>query len=68
MVESRKHSLTFAAELSGLKKSQFSKFLKNNNKITAHTLESLSKKQMKVYAKVINNIKGFRFPNIPYFR
>lgn len=58
MVETRKHSLTFASELSGLNKSQFSKFLKNNNKTTAHTLESLSKTQAKVYAKIIKNIKG----------
>ena len=58
MVESRKHSLTFAAELSGLTKAQFSKFLKNNNEVNAHTLESLSKKQAKVYAKVIKKIKG----------
>lgn len=58
MVETRKHSLTNASELSGLNKAQFSKFLKNNNKTTAHTLESLSKKQAKVYAKMIKSIKG----------
>ena len=58
MVDTRKHSLTFASELSGLTKAQFSKFLKNNNNTTFYTLESLSKKQAKTYAKVIKDIKA----------
>ncbi len=33
MVETRKHSLTFASELSGTSESAFSKFLMNNKKV-----------------------------------
>jgi hypothetical protein len=66
MIETRKHSLTFATELSGSTKAQFSKFLKNNNKTNAQTLESLSKKQAQIYAKALKEIKGLRFPNSYY--
>ncbi len=53
MVETRKHSLDFAASLSGLNKSQFCRFLKNHHQTAAYTLESLSKRQAKQYAKVL---------------
>jgi hypothetical protein len=51
MVETRKHSLNYAAVLSGLNKAQFSKFLSNNYNIAAYTLDSLSKKQAKALSK-----------------
>ncbi|MCP4108828.1 MAG: transposase, partial [Desulfobacteraceae bacterium] len=53
MVETRKHSLSFASALSRLNKAQFSRFLKNNRNTVAYTLESLSKKQAKILAKVL---------------
>ncbi|MCP4351206.1 MAG: transposase [Desulfobacterales bacterium] len=56
MVETRKHSLSSASVLSGLNKAQFSKFLKNNRKTVAYTLDSLSKKQAKILAKVLKKI------------
>ena len=58
MVETRKHSLKFASVLSGMNKSQFSKFLKNNCRTSAYTLESLSKKQAKKLAKVLKKLTG----------
>jgi hypothetical protein len=56
MIETRKHSLEFATVLSGLNKSQFSRLLSNHSDTAVHTLESLSKKQAKIYAKVLKNI------------
>jgi len=58
MVETRKHSLTFAAELSGLDRAQFCKFLRNSRKVTAHTLETLSKKQAGMFAGMLKRITG----------
>ena len=56
MVETRKHSLNFAAALSGLNKAQFCKFLSNNYKVAAYTLESLSKKQAKTLSSSIKKL------------
>ncbi len=53
MIETRKHSLTSASELSGLGISSFSKFLQNNKDVIMHTLKDLSKKQAKIYSEVI---------------
>ncbi|QTA88100.1 transposase [Desulfonema magnum] len=58
MAETRKHSLTFASELSGTEKSAFSKFLKNNKDVAKYSLESLSKKQAKIYSKVLEKTKS----------
>ncbi|MCP3942050.1 MAG: transposase [Desulfobacteraceae bacterium] len=58
MVETRKNSLSFAAVLSGLNKSQFSKFLRNNRKTVAYTLGSLSKKKAKALAKLLVALVG----------
>lgn len=58
MVETRKHSLSFASVLSGLNKAQFSRFLKNNRKTVAYTLDSLSKKQAKILSKVLKKLGG----------
>jgi len=56
MVETRKHSLNYAVALSGLNKSQFSKFLSNNYNIAAYTLDSLSKNQAKALSKNIKKL------------
>lgn len=56
MVGTRKHSLTFASVLSGVGKAQFSKFLRNNRRTVAYTLDSLSKKQAKILAKVLKKL------------
>lgn len=53
MIETRKHSLTSASELSGLGISSFSKFLQNNKDVITYTLKELSKKQAKIYSAVI---------------
>ena len=58
MVEARKHSLTFAASLSGLQKSQFSKFLRNHCGVAAYTLEDLSKRQAQRFAPLIKQVEG----------
>ena len=58
MVETRKHSLNFAATLSGLNPSQFSKLLRNHFGIAAYTLEDLSKKQAKRVANVLEDLEG----------
>lgn len=56
MLATRKHSLNFASTLSGLNKSQFSKFLNNHHKTAVYTLESLSKKQAKIYAETLKEL------------
>jgi hypothetical protein len=58
MVEARKHSLTFAASLSGLQKSQFSKFLRTHCGVAAYTLEDLSKRQAQRFAPYIKQLEG----------
>jgi len=58
MVETRKHSLTFASELSGISKSAFSKFLMNNKKVIKLTLDDLSKRQARIYSKVLKRIQA----------
>jgi len=58
MVETRKHSLNYAAVLSGLNKAQFSKFLSNNYHVAAYTLDSLSKKQAKALSKKLKKLES----------
>lgn len=58
MVETRKHSLKFAATLSGFNKSQFSKFLRNQLGIAAYTLDDLSKRQAQRFAKMLKELEG----------
>ena len=58
MVDTRKHSLHFAATLSGLNPSQFSKFLRKHHRIAAYTLEDLSQKQAKQLALVLTELDG----------
>ena len=54
MIETRKHSLTFASGLSGIGIPSFGKFLCNNEKIIVYTLNDLSKKQARIYSRVIS--------------
>ncbi len=58
MVETRKHSLDFASTLSGLDKSQFCRWLKTHHDLAASTLETLSKRQAKQYAGVVDSLEG----------
>ncbi len=58
MVETRKHSLTFASGLSGISKSAFSKFLMNNKDVIKLTLEDLSKRQARIYSKALKKIQS----------
>jgi Transposase DDE domain len=58
MVATRKHSLEEAARFSGLHKSQFCKMLKCHGNIAVSTLESLSKKQAKHFAKSRQALQG----------
>ncbi len=58
MVEARKHSLNFAATLSGLNASQFSKFLRNHLGIAAYTLDDLSKRQARRLAPTLKTAAG----------
>ena len=58
MVVRQKHSLTEAARLTGLHKSAFCKLLRDHFKVAAYTLDNLSKKQAKQFAKCLHNLKG----------
>jgi len=58
MVETRKHSLDSAAVLSGLNKSQFCRWLQDHHNRAAYTLDSLSKRQAKQYAAVLEKLEG----------
>jgi hypothetical protein len=58
MVETRKHSLHFAATLSGLNPSQFSKFLRKHHRVAAYTLDDLSKRQAKQLAPLLTELQG----------
>ena len=53
MIETRRHSLTFASELSRIGKASFCKFLKNHYNILAYTLENLSKKESKRFSTIL---------------
>ena len=58
MVVTKKHSLEEAARFSGLHKAQFCKMLQSHAKIAIATLERLSKKQAKQFAKPLHDLKG----------
>src|SRR3989442_8632505 len=58
MVATQKHSFTQAARFSGLHKSAFCKLLKDHFKVAAYTLDDLSKKQAKQFAKCLHHLKG----------
>lgn len=59
MTETRKHSLTFASELSGIDKSAFSKFMMNNKDAAKYALRDLSKKQAKIYSEALKKTGEF---------
>jgi hypothetical protein len=59
MIETRKHSLTFASEMSGMGKAAFCKFLKNNHNIAAYTLENLSRREAKRYSAILKKSESF---------
>jgi len=61
MVETRKHSLEFAACLSGLNKSQFCRMLNTHAHTAAYTLDALSKRQAKQFAKTLKHL-----PSLPW--
>jgi len=54
MVETRKHSVTFASELSGISKSVFSKFLMNNKDVTKLMSDDISKRGGPAQVVVVN--------------
>jgi hypothetical protein len=58
MVVTTKHSLEEAARFSRLHKSPFSKMLKAHSEVAVSTLESLSKKQAKQFARARRSLKG----------
>jgi len=58
MVVTQKHSLEEAARFSGLHKAQFCKMLQSHAKVAISTLECLSKKQAKQFAKALQDLKG----------
>jgi len=62
MVAIGKHSLEEAARFSGLKKSQFSKFLKNHSELAVRTLDSLSKKQAKQFGEILKYLANNELP------
>ncbi|MCP4398892.1 MAG: transposase [bacterium] len=57
MVDARKHSLHFAASVSGLTPSQFSKFLRNHLGIAACTLDELSKRHAKRFGPILKELE-----------
>jgi hypothetical protein len=58
MVVTRKHSLVFAAQISGKDESQFSRFLKNHSDVAVYTLSDLSKRQARKYSKALKTLES----------
>ena len=58
MVVTRKHSLAEASRFAGLPKSQFSKLLQYHTQVALSTLEELSTKQAKPFAKIRQSLQG----------
>ncbi len=58
MVATHKHSLTAAARFSGRNTSTFCKLLRDHCHVAASTLDELSKKQAKQFAKCLHHLKG----------
>lgn len=54
----RKHSLEFAAEVSGKDKSSFSRLLKNHPDVAVLSLQDLSKKAAKGFSKVLKALQS----------
>jgi hypothetical protein len=62
MVSVRKHSLTAAAQFSGLATSQFSRFLTRHPDIAVYHLHQLSKKQARQFSQAINTLANGKLP------
>jgi hypothetical protein len=62
MLSTRKHTLQDAARLSGLHKSQFSRWLKNHSDLAVYNLSQLSKKQAKQFGSRFESPKSVAFP------
>ena len=62
MISVRKHSLSAAAQFSGLATSQFSRFLKNHPDVAVYNLNQLSKKQAKQLSALINCLAKRQLP------
>ncbi|MCZ6719336.1 MAG: transposase [Gammaproteobacteria bacterium] len=58
MVATLKHSFTQAARFSGLSKSAFCKLLRDHCNVAAYTLDDLSKKQARQFAKCLHHLTG----------
>jgi len=58
MIVTKKHSLEEAARFSGLHTSQFCKMLQCQSKVAISTVDSLSKKQARQFAKPLHDLKG----------
>src|SRR5918996_5145653 len=58
MVATTKHSLKEAARFSGLHPSLFSKLLQSHAKVAITTLDSLSKRQARQFAKTLERVNG----------
>ena len=57
MTETRKHSLSFASEISGIGIPSFSRFLCGNEKNAVCTMNNLPKKQARIYWHALNAAK-----------
>jgi hypothetical protein len=62
MMSTRKHSLTAAANFSGLHTSQFSRFLKNQWHVAVYQLDQLSKRQARQFSTAIKSLAAGRLP------
>jgi len=62
MLSVRKHSLTAAARFSGLRTSQFSRFLKNHPDVAVYQLDQLSKKQARRFSSAIKSLSAGQVP------
>lgn len=62
MISVRKHTLKEAARLSGIDKSQFSRFLNNHYREAAYNLDSLSKKQARQFSRICKVLKKGSLP------
>ena len=62
MLSVRKHSLTAAASFSGLRTSQFSRFLKNHPDVAVYQLDQLSKKQARRFSSAIKSLSAGQVP------
>jgi len=58
MIETRKHSLSFASGLSGIGIPSFGKFLCGNEKNAVFSMNDLSKKQARIYSRALNAAKN----------